>query len=177
MCPSRGTEFFPPRTFASGDYDGADSRKEMSGFFALMSEPSLWCGDAADESYRLLEFSPFGPPRPIAIRVTRVGSQTDLTAVTLRGGKHTGVNLFVERRMQKRLKDHDWAAFVKAVEQAGFWAAPNVPPRPPLVLDGDALVLEGRRGHFYRVLPGPQHRPSSTTMLSIFFTMAGLEQP
>src|SRR5206468_2126790 len=71
--PSSDNYFFQAATFATDTYDGAASRKEISNFFTLMSEPSLSCGEAPDEGYRLLNYFPFwGPPRPVAIRLTRV---------------------------------------------------------------------------------------------------------
>jgi hypothetical protein len=89
-CPSH-TDFFPPRAFASTEYDGADSRKANSEFLRLMSEPSLWCGQAPDEGYRVLNYFPFwGPPHPVAVRLTRTGAGLDLVAVSLAGGRDTG---------------------------------------------------------------------------------------
>jgi hypothetical protein len=176
-CPSGGMELFPPRTFASADYDGAGLRKQMSGFFVLMSEPSLWCGDGPDEVYRLLNYFPFWPPQhPTAIRIARVGATSHLRAVSLAGGK--GVTLSVDRRTEKPLTDQEWAAFATAVQAADFWMAPNELPKAGAVLDGDTWVLEGRRGHSYRVLPfTPVDRPLFLTMLRAFFGMAGLDVP
>ncbi len=174
------TDFFPPRAFASLEYDGADSRKANSEFLRLMSEPSLWCGQALDEGYRVLNYFPFwGPPHPVAVRLTRTGAGLDLVAVSLAGGRDTGVGLSVGNRIQKSLGMAEFTAFASTVETAGFWTAPNVPPQgSAIVLDADVWILEGRRGGLYRLLPfSPSQRSSFTPMLKMFFGMSGLEVP
>jgi hypothetical protein len=178
-CAPDDTTFFPPKTFASGSYDGLPHRRQMAGFFRLMSEPSLWCGEAPDEGYRFLTYFPFwGPPNPVSVRIARRGSRVELVAVILAGGREPGVDLSVRRRIEKRLQDRDWRTFAAAVDNAGFWAAPANTHSTLVVFDPPAWVLEGRRGHLYRALPfAPIARPLFRAMAKTLFTAAGVPVP
>src|SRR5262245_18417169 len=120
-----------------------------------------------------MNYFPIGTPHPTAIRIGRVGATARLQAVSLAGGR--GCALSVEHRTERSLTDQEWAEFAMAVQAADFWMAPNAPPKASAVLDRDTWVLEGRRGHSYRVLPfTPVNRPLFLTMLKAFFSMAGL---
>jgi hypothetical protein len=180
-CPRPSSEnyFFPVRTFASAEYDGAGLQKQLSSFLDLMSEPSLSCGEEPDEAYRMLNYFPFwGPPNPVAIRITRVNSQRDLVTVSLAGGRDTGLSLSVSHRAQKALGSEDWTAFIATVEKAGFWVVPLRPPTQTVaVLDGATWIVEGRRGGTYRVLPLSFERPALVEMSRTFFSLAGLDVP
>ena len=177
--PSSDNYFFQPPTFASDTYDGAASRKEISSLFTLMSEPSLSCGAAPDEGYRLLNYFPhWGPPHPVAIRLIRFGSRRGLVAVSLIGEQATA--LAKGDRIQKQLTNQDWMAFNAAVDRVGFWIVPNRPAKNNLaILDGDRWVIEGRRGGLYRTLPLSDFvsRPAIAELVKAFFTMAGMKIP
>src|SRR6266850_1242601 len=142
-CPSRDerTYYFP-----EASYDDF-----YSSLLKRLDAPSLSCGPAVDEGYRLSRLS---QSRELAVVIQVVHERSGWT---LDGAKYAvreysrGGTDRITNRVRKRLTNDDAAALRDAFISAGFWRAD--PARLVTyggdVQDGPVATIEARRGTSY----------------------------
>jgi hypothetical protein len=112
-----------------------------------MGFDSLSCGPAPAEAYRVLDLPSFGSATAVYLwkadgRWQLVDAEATVTGANAPQGGHGTPRL---------VADEDAAAVVAAVEAGQFWSAEPW-QRHGIVLDGETIVLEGRRGQAYHAV-------------------------
>jgi hypothetical protein len=112
--------YFPVGVFIDTRLAGVDKlvRRWYSEQLAAMGEPSLSCGSADLETYRLVWLRTFH--HPVAVRVFRTDTSFHLEAVILdgRGGYEPGRVL---QRVSRDLTREQWKAIIAELRRAHFW--------------------------------------------------------
>jgi hypothetical protein len=153
------TFYFPAGAFDGASRRGWDetARRLNSEALRAMGEPSLSCG-ATDqaETYRFLWFRT--SRLPVAVRLSRNGSDYSLHAVVLRGGEEYAV----ARRVTRTLSAREWQRAIAAFDTLGFWDQPTEIPNgegiDPVTgvgtirLDSAISLFEGRSSNRYHVI-------------------------
>lgn len=138
-----------------------------------MNEPSLFCGDRLEESYRFLWLHVYA--RPVAVRVSRTKDGAELEAIELSGsgGYDPGV---VTQRIKRQLLAAEWQTLEQMLARADFWRLPTREER--IGADGAVWVTEGRRGNTYHVVDRwwPDN-PNYIALGRFFMDLSGMTFP
>lgn len=130
-CGSQGpdTLYFPAGTFRPVVEDDLDldrwdrfQREWYSQQLAAMREPSLTCGDVGSiEAVRFLWLRAFN--EPIAIRITKSGTDYALTTTTLAYAPGMEIGA-VQDQYQKPISEDEWMTLVSSLAPIRFWEMP-----------------------------------------------------
>jgi len=166
--------YFPAGLFPEA-YPASDKerRRRYSTVLARLGEPSLYCGDGAGETYRMMWLHDLA--HPVVIRVARRPGRTDLVALQLSGtgGADPGTLL---SRVDKALSDKEWQRLQAALAQGRFWSLPT--SGNMYGVHGGQWVVEGRRGAAYHLVD--RWTPSAGAYRDLgvaFFDLAGWQRP
>jgi hypothetical protein len=172
--PSAEGYFFSPDQLDPLDRThDAKVRADYSWYLRGLAQPSLWCGNASGETYRLLRLDPTGSP--VSVRVTRTSGSGEITAVELQRPSWKGPGR-ITRDTHATLSDAQWETATATLAGSGFWNLDTYERRD--IHDGAAWILEGRRASAYHIVErtSPGSGPFKDACLMLL-RLAGVETP
>ena len=140
--------YFPERAFHQDERRDRFVSNWYTRYLSEMNEPSLLTShDDQNASYRFLWLRSFHPT--VVVRLWSNGEKRMLSVKELKIEKKTqSKQLLVDQT--RVLKDEEWAAIVRRVEESCFWAEPSSTD-DPVAMDGAWWVLESADKGYYHV--------------------------
>jgi hypothetical protein len=148
-CPVASADdfFFPPdAVFPLNARRDKFQRELASRFLTRTATPSLSCGDAVAEGYRLLWMPESASPT--VITVTLVGTSWLLDATEFHDPR-TSQAFTIARHVTRHVTDEQIPQLLDALERAHFWT--RQPWRDSETNDAATWMIEGRRKTGYHV--------------------------
>jgi hypothetical protein len=127
-------------------------------YLVIMKQPSLFCGNAPDEGYRLTSLYSTG--RPTFISVQRTGRAATVSWMQL-GAPSWAVSTRVLSEGSRPITDVQWRRVAETISKIGFWHMRRLESTEEWAGPSTGWVLEGRKKHLYHVVRRGEPRAGS----------------
>ena len=176
QCPEASDEayYFPEGAISPQRSTDRSYTTNFSLYLKSFDAPSLSCGTAVSEGYRLLWVQGNRPAGTIAF--SRRNEKWDLTVVEYVDPLRSRVRSVIRTRTNTPVTDQTAGQLATALHSGGFWTTLNS-ERSSANFE-DIWVIEGRTETGYHVVTRPSLRDTTFWALGVpFFTAASLPLP